>query len=547
MSKEVWDKPRPKGLGKPHHLSSKQKASAKASAKAAGRPYPNLVDNMRAAREDGGPVQYDTGPKPGEATLRPYNPTLPERFKNYLMGTNTAKPSPERRHFVEGLTEAVGMAPGVSNVLAGERLANAVAADDLLGAGAAAVGMIPGVGKYVGNKALQQIQKRVFAEGGRAMNNPYHDNPEVADALRLAMRRQAPMRLHQSLARTGYDDGGSVGNPIPADGAAPPTGGWNWQNNDQQFGFNMPRQGGNPQPDMPNPPPYDGGHFMDSTQPQPGTPIGPQIMSDPGPGMQAALRMGRPDMPPMRGMSRSDMPPTLGDGQMMGGDPIYQDYQNYLGRAPDQDGLNYWRQQLQSGAMNPQQIQQAIQNSAEAKNPETSNRSFLSNEYQQDLGRAPDQSGMQYWLNQLNSGAMNQQQVADAFRQSQERQNRPPPDRPFNGPNFNGYPFSSPPSGYGLKNGSPGPVIDNALPPPQPLSRPYDFTPYGNGNGGGIPMDYQPNPDGTPNFGPPPSGPNLGGLGGLAPRGLEGPLSSPNSSPSSSINSWTSGGRPGQW
>ncbi len=49
---EVWDKPRPKGLGKPKHLSSSQKSSAKAAAKAAGRPWPNLVDNMRAARKD---------------------------------------------------------------------------------------------------------------------------------------------------------------------------------------------------------------------------------------------------------------------------------------------------------------------------------------------------------------------------------------------------------------------------------------------------------------------------------------------------------------
>lgn len=47
--KPVWAKARPKGLGEPKPLSSKAKASAKASAKAAGRPYPNLVDNMRAA------------------------------------------------------------------------------------------------------------------------------------------------------------------------------------------------------------------------------------------------------------------------------------------------------------------------------------------------------------------------------------------------------------------------------------------------------------------------------------------------------------------
>lgn len=48
---EVWDKPRPKELGKPKKLSSEKKSKAKEMAKAAGRPYPNLVDNMRAARK----------------------------------------------------------------------------------------------------------------------------------------------------------------------------------------------------------------------------------------------------------------------------------------------------------------------------------------------------------------------------------------------------------------------------------------------------------------------------------------------------------------
>ncbi len=47
--KPVWDKARPKSLGESEPLSSRQKSSAKAAAKAAGRPYPNLVDNMRAA------------------------------------------------------------------------------------------------------------------------------------------------------------------------------------------------------------------------------------------------------------------------------------------------------------------------------------------------------------------------------------------------------------------------------------------------------------------------------------------------------------------
>lgn len=49
--KQVWDKKRPKSLGKSKKLTSTQKSSAKAMAKKAGRPYPNLVDNMRAARK----------------------------------------------------------------------------------------------------------------------------------------------------------------------------------------------------------------------------------------------------------------------------------------------------------------------------------------------------------------------------------------------------------------------------------------------------------------------------------------------------------------
>lgn len=48
---EVWNKPRPKSLGKPKALASEQKSKAKAAAKKAGRRYPNLVDNLRAAKK----------------------------------------------------------------------------------------------------------------------------------------------------------------------------------------------------------------------------------------------------------------------------------------------------------------------------------------------------------------------------------------------------------------------------------------------------------------------------------------------------------------
>jgi len=50
MKKEVYEKPRPKGLGKPKALSSNQKATAKRFAKSTGSKYPSLVANMRGAQ-----------------------------------------------------------------------------------------------------------------------------------------------------------------------------------------------------------------------------------------------------------------------------------------------------------------------------------------------------------------------------------------------------------------------------------------------------------------------------------------------------------------
>ena len=45
----VWDTKNPKK--KSTKLTPAQKAKAKASAKSAGRPYPNMVDNMNAAKK----------------------------------------------------------------------------------------------------------------------------------------------------------------------------------------------------------------------------------------------------------------------------------------------------------------------------------------------------------------------------------------------------------------------------------------------------------------------------------------------------------------
>lgn len=49
--KAPWEKKNPKE-GKSKKLTPAQKQEAKARAKKAGRPYPNLVDNMAAGRKD---------------------------------------------------------------------------------------------------------------------------------------------------------------------------------------------------------------------------------------------------------------------------------------------------------------------------------------------------------------------------------------------------------------------------------------------------------------------------------------------------------------
>ena len=49
MAKEVWNTKNPKKKSTP--LSSSAKSAAKARAAKAGRPWPNLIDNMWAAKQ----------------------------------------------------------------------------------------------------------------------------------------------------------------------------------------------------------------------------------------------------------------------------------------------------------------------------------------------------------------------------------------------------------------------------------------------------------------------------------------------------------------
>ena len=51
MAKKPWEGKNPKPKSKRKTLTSAQKSKAKKLAKKAGRPYPNLVDNMRVMKK----------------------------------------------------------------------------------------------------------------------------------------------------------------------------------------------------------------------------------------------------------------------------------------------------------------------------------------------------------------------------------------------------------------------------------------------------------------------------------------------------------------
>lgn len=52
VERPFWEKDAPKDA-REKHLNRKEVLSAKAKARAAGRPYPNLVDNVAALRARG--------------------------------------------------------------------------------------------------------------------------------------------------------------------------------------------------------------------------------------------------------------------------------------------------------------------------------------------------------------------------------------------------------------------------------------------------------------------------------------------------------------
>jgi len=111
-------------------------------------------------------------------------------------------------------------------------------------------------------------------------------------------------------------------------------------------------------------------------------------------------------------------------------------YQEYLGRAPDNAGLNYWTNFLANGGTTAN-LTAAFTNSAEYKAKQASDyaaaggtttpsvtgpvngtpdaKTLVDSLYSTVLGRAPDAAGEAFWTNAINSGTQTPAQVAAQF------------------------------------------------------------------------------------------------------------------------------------
>ena len=102
---------------------------------------------------------------------------------------------------------------------------------------------------------------------------------------------------------------------------------------------------------------------------------------------------------------------------------MFRLYNASFNRLPDSDGLEYWINQFSSGANSIRVVASSFLGSAEFAERYGSNvtdEKFVNTLYQNVLGRAPDTSGLNYWLGQLSSGAETRYEALLGFSESAE-------------------------------------------------------------------------------------------------------------------------------
>ena len=94
-------------------------------------------------------------------------------------------------------------------------------------------------------------------------------------------------------------------------------------------------------------------------------------------------------------------------------------YRSVLGRSSDDAGRQYWVNGIENGTYNPDDVVLTILNSQEFVGRNLNNEQYVTALYQAFLNRTPDSSGLANWVNALNNGA-SRQDIARGFASSAE-------------------------------------------------------------------------------------------------------------------------------
>ena len=104
---------------------------------------------------------------------------------------------------------------------------------------------------------------------------------------------------------------------------------------------------------------------------------------------------------------------------------INQIYQQALGREPDPSGFQHWLNYAQQQNLSPQQLANIIIQAATPEfdvraefAPTTSIQDAITQTYQKVLGRTPEQEGFQHWLNYAQQQGLTPEQISDAIIQA---------------------------------------------------------------------------------------------------------------------------------
>lgn len=109
---------------------------------------------------------------------------------------------------------------------------------------------------------------------------------------------------------------------------------------------------------------------------------------------------------------------------------IARAYEDILLRAPDPEGLRYFRGLMIDQGWTEQMVRAHIRKSDEFRGPVINQ--MIERAYRDLLGREPDRSGLEHYRNQLLDHGLTEQGMRDALRRSDEfrKRNQPPSPAP---------------------------------------------------------------------------------------------------------------------